>query len=82
MGVRKSVSRLTAGERARFVAAVLELKRRGVYDRYVTVHMRAMMNVVPDPAHGGPAFFPWHREYLRRFETDLQKVDPSVTIPY
>ena len=82
MGVRKSVASLTADERARFVAAVLELKRIGTYDRYVAVHTKAMMQMRPDPAHGGPGFFPWHREYLRRFELDLQSVDPSVSIPY
>ena len=25
---------------------------------------------------------PWHREFLRRFELDLQKEVPGVTIPY
>lgn len=82
MGVRKNQSRLTKDEKSRFVAAVKELKASGVYDRYVSIHRRAMMDVRPDPAHGGPAFLPWHREYLWRFERELQKVDPTVTIPY
>ncbi|KAI0217563.1 hypothetical protein L0F63_000293 [Massospora cicadina] len=33
-------------------------------------------------AHGVPAFFPWHREFLRSYELALQKVDPSVVLPY
>ncbi len=36
-----------------------------------------------NPAHPGhPAFLPWHRQLLNDLENALQKVDPSVTIPY
>ncbi|MBW4427553.1 MAG: tyrosinase family protein, partial [Nostoc desertorum CM1-VF14] len=35
-----------------------------------------------DAAHINAAFFPWHREYIHRFEQALQSVDPNVTIPY
>jgi hypothetical protein len=57
------------------------------YDDYVETHMNAMMRMdgsdrVPGWAHKEPAFFPWHREMLRRFEIDLQAVDPTVTLPY
>ena len=82
MDVRKSASRMTAEEKSRFVAALIELKKTGHYDHLVHIHHQAMMEINPDPAHGGPAFFPWHRYYLRHLELDLQQVDPSVTIPY
>lgn len=82
MGTRKDQARLTAAEKERFIAALKEIKANGVYDRYVEIHRKAMMVQRPDPAHGGPAFLPWHREYLRRFELELQKVDSRVTIPY
>jgi hypothetical protein len=38
----------------------------------------------PHAAHKGPMFFPWHREYLRQFELDLQAVsgDSNLTLPY
>ncbi|MBO1351164.1 MAG: tyrosinase family protein [Hormoscilla sp. GUM202] len=35
-----------------------------------------------DSAHTLPAFLPWHREYVLRFEDALQEIDPSVTVPY
>ncbi len=81
MGVRKSQVGLTAEERARYVAAVLQLKANGRYDEYVEEHHTAMMTT-GGPAHQRSTFLPWHREYLRRFELDLQQIDLSVTIPY
>ena len=35
-------------------------------------------------AHRGPAFLPWHREFLRRFELDLQRVsgNSNLGVPY
>lgn len=74
---RKNQATLTASEKSRFVAAVLALKASGTYDQYVQTHMNAMAD-----AHRGPAFLPWHREFLRRFELDLAKIDPGVTLPY
>ncbi|BAZ49039.1 tyrosinase [Nostoc sp. NIES-4103] len=35
-----------------------------------------------DAAHGNAAFFPWHREYISRFEKALQSVNPNITLPY
>jgi len=66
-------------ERDAFVAAVLAVKASGDYDQIAGVHAdpRTMM-----AGHLGPAFLPWHREYLRRFEQSLKQVDPTVTIPY
>ena len=91
--VRKSVARLSVDERSRYVAALLELKRRGKYDEFVHWHHHVMMQPTvlpgePDDAgyrniaHRGPAFLPWHREFLRRLERELRKIDATVTIPY
>ncbi|QCU77580.1 tyrosinase family protein [Citricoccus sp. SGAir0253] len=77
MGCRKNLSRLTIAERVAFTNAVNQLRSNGGYDDYVEQHRGAMGH-----GHGGPAFFPWHREFLRRFEDDLQAIDPSVSIPY
>ena len=35
-----------------------------------------------NPAHAQPAFLPWHRQFLHKFEQELQKIDPNVTVPY
>jgi tyrosinase len=82
VGVRKNQASLTAAEKAAFVAAVKALKANGQYDVFVQQHRAAFMSGANDPAHGGPGFLPWHREYLRRFERALQTIDPGVSIPY
>lgn len=77
MGCRKNLARLTVAERQAFTNAVNQLRLNGEYDKYVQQHQGAMSH-----GHGGPAFFPWHREYLVRFENDLQAIDASVNLPY
>lgn len=89
---RRNVTSLTPDQRAAYVNAVLELKKKGRYDQYVHWHHHVMVpTVLPDEpkdagyrngAHLGPAFLPWHREFLLQLEDDLQAIDPSVTIPY
>lgn len=78
MGLRKNQSTLTADEKSRFINAVLQLKANGVYDRYVRQH-RDLFNA---GIHNSAMFLPWHREFLRRLELDLQAVDPTVNLPY
>lgn len=64
------------------------------YDRYVLLH-HEVMNVPStwsgdtaatqrNHAHRGPVFLPWHREFLLRFEADLQRVldDSEFGLPY
>jgi tyrosinase len=81
MRCRKNQASLSASEKSRYVAAVLALKANGKYDQYVADH-EAAMNSPAMYAHRGPAFLPWHREFVRRFEMDLQAVDATVTVPY
>jgi tyrosinase len=90
MGVRKNQKSLSSAERQRFVAAVKQMKATGVYDQYVQWHVDAMGNMTTDPnyAHQGPAFLPWHREFILLFEQDLQAADQtlgndaSIMLPY
>ena len=86
------------GNLDRFVQGVLNLKaaksERGepnitnLYDEFVVDHLRTV-HIQPDrrdfnDAHNGPAFFPWHRQFLIDFEQALQKVsgNPLLGLPY
>src|SRR5882724_4124846 len=82
MRIRKNQASLTGAERAAFVTAVKTLKANGAYDLFVDQHRAAFLATPNDPAHRGPGFLPWHREFLRRFEDALRSIDRSVTLPY
>ncbi len=92
-----SVAELSTADRAAFTGAILALKvapskiaaaatavtagggAPNRYDDYVWMH-----STVGSGAHFGPAFGPWHREFLRQFEFDLRQVSgrPDIVIPY
>lgn len=91
MDCRKSVRDLTEQERRDFLTAVRELKRSGEYDTFVRTHFETTWEEdegewefkdFPDNAHGGPAFLPWHRKFIREFEEKFQEQVPGVTLPY
>lgn len=93
MGVRRNIYDLDANDRGRFIDAMLRIKASGVYDRFVALHQAAMNVATPMPnepfftqlrnaAHRGPSFLPWHREFLRRLEIELDREVPGVTLPY
>jgi tyrosinase len=49
MYIRKNVTSLSSDEKARFVNALLELKSRGEYDKYVHFHHHVMVpSVLPN----------------------------------
>lgn len=75
--VRRRVGDMSEQQWEAFVRAVRTLKERGVYDALVKIHADYF------PAtHANGFFLPWQRRYLLHFERELQRVDPSVTVPY
>ncbi|KAJ3241594.1 hypothetical protein HDU81_000133 [Chytriomyces hyalinus] len=81
---RKEWRDLTQVERKAYVAAVEGIRRlpsavghRSYFDDLVAVHATLL-----DYFHGNPSFWPWHRKLTLMYEEALQKVDPSITLPY
>ena len=89
--IRKDHRDLTDQERTNFLKA---LSRNSFASRGATSGSSAFTNwrrwenpesggiCWADLAHRGPAFLAWHRAYLLSFERELQKIDPSVALPY
>lgn len=76
MDIRKNYRNLTATERERFVKALL--KTKGVVDRFASINTAHSHPGI----HRSSQFLPWHREALLRFERELQRCGPGITIPY
>lgn len=58
-----------------------------VYDQFEAIHMGCLSVTVPDGStvnmgHQGPAFLPWHREFLLRFENVLVQNGSTIGLPY
>lgn len=70
---------LSDDERQRFHSAVRQLKNSGEYDRLGVIHSQFASS---GGAHSGPAFLPWHREYIKRYEIALRQIDPTLALPY
>ena len=94
MGQRKNQAAFTPAEWTAFLNAVDAIQSTaGTAPRYrdfVRVHVAAMSPVgmnwgvhsMPWMGMQGPNFLAWHRYYLLLFERRLQRVDPSVNVPY
>lgn len=93
MNLRKSIYELTDQEKYDFVSAVLRLKYTPspasgrTYDTYVKWHQESMFpprDGFYSYAHGCTGFLPWHRQFMRLFELDLQAVsgNTAIAIPY
>ncbi|KAJ3050265.1 hypothetical protein HK102_012325 [Quaeritorhiza haematococci] len=69
----------------RYLDAVNQLKKKpakdgvskNLYEEFVAVHWNHK-----GESHGLPAFLPWHRVFLRRFEQALQEINPDITLPW
>ena len=82
--VRKDANKLTTDERDRFLTALDSLNTAGGFSTFNDIH--SVASTAQDEAHSAdlaqPAFAPWHRALILQFERELQKIDPSVTLPY
>ena len=88
--VRKNAKDLSAQEKQDLVGAYHAMKvapspwdaKLSYYDQFVYWHKYAFA-CENNAAHMGPAFLPWHRQFLLMFENGLRDASgKDVTIPY
>ena len=64
-----------------------EPQRITLFDQFVAIHTGCLNVTVPsgdnvNMGHQGPAFLPWHREFLLRFEQKLVEHGSTTGLPY
>ncbi|CAJ0944567.1 unnamed protein product, partial [Mesorhabditis belari] len=75
---RKEYRTLSDDERTQLEKAFRAMHDSGIYNRLGRVHKYGGV-------HSGPGFFPWHREFLKRFEFILRRFLPmgsNLGLPY
>lgn len=77
MRCRRDYRNLTPAEKARYIAALYDAKARGVIDSFANEHTAHFSH-----GHRNSSFLPWHREFIRRFEAELQVYDLRVMLCY
>jgi hypothetical protein len=79
--VRRNVAMVSEAERNKLRDAILALDKKK-YQDLVSYWLKQDQIHQATHVHEGPAFLPWHRELVNRFEALLQEVDPTVALHY
>lgn len=58
-----------------------------IFDQFEAIHIGCLSVSIPsggtvNMGHQGPAFLPWHREFLLRFENELVRHGSTIGLPY
>lgn len=69
MGIRRNYRNLTDVEHDRFVQALLHVKANSIVNQFAKLHATHFSHGIHRSSH----FLPWHREFVVRFERELQK---------
>lgn len=82
---RKDAKDASNAERAAYRDALIAIASDPQYRYSDGVQYFNKQNSVhgsPNPEHGNPAFLPWHREMMNRYEQLLREANPLVTLLY
>lgn len=74
---RKSFTALNVGERQILADALNAIFESGIAWDFADEHNEYNFKI-----HRGPAFLPWHRHFLFRFEQYLKRFDSRLSLPY
>ena len=76
--IRKNFMSLTIDERAALGRAFNKLFDDGLIEGNAQSHGDNFFEGI----HFGPAFLPWHRDFLKKLEDALRRHEPGVTLPF
>lgn len=76
--IRRNLTNLANAELISLANAFNKLWDSGFIKNNADLHNDNFHNGI----HLGPAFLPWHRDFLRKLELELQTHDPSISLPY
>lgn len=76
--IRQSFTDLNSTQRDSLATAFNGLWAKGFIQSNADLHDTNFRRGI----HWGPAFLPWHRDYLRKLELELQSFDRSLNLPY
>ena len=79
--VRQNVAHVSEAERRKLINTILELNKKK-YSNGVSYWYEQDAIHQATEVHGTPAFLPWHRVLLNRFEAQLREIDPTVALHY
>ena len=81
MIIRKEIRSLTSDELLAFRRAMFEFQAKEGVDSYLDI---AGYHGIPKTwcDHSAESFLAWHRIYLWKFESELRKIDNSVSVPF
>jgi len=80
-GIRRNIATVSKEERDRLRDAILALQTQ-LYGDGVSYWFKQDEIHDSTHVHVCPAFLPWHREMINRFEAMLQAIDPQVSLHY
>ncbi|GLA25391.1 hypothetical protein AnigIFM63326_002091 [Aspergillus niger] len=89
-GIRRDIAHISAEERGRLRDAIIKLHKNKFYpgDRNdnptggVSYWFKQDEIHAHTHVHGSPAFLPWHRELVNRFEALIREIDPTLSLHY
>lgn len=79
---RRCFTDLSEDERNRLGEALNQLFGNGSSNNFIGNNAKLHADNFRSGIHWGPVFLPWHRDYLRKLEVELQKFDSNITLPY
>ena len=75
--VRKDIKCLTKKESYELISVFKALYANGVFDLFSLVHGSYWPAI-----HKFAEAVPWHRLHINRFEKEMRKINPNITLPY